>query len=538
MAKYSDYAKAQVNPHVSTPLTPEQVKNSAGGYVWQASGAQQLDRFLILGTEGGSYYANERKLTMANANTIKAFIQSGNGQYVVDRTTAISEEGRAPKNDPALFVLAMVAKYGTIEDRRKAFDALPRIARIGTHLFQFAEYLKGMEVGWGRLCRRAIAAWYTEKETDKLAYQLVKYRQRDGWSHRDMLRLSHPTPEGDVQANAFRWVTQGLDKVENREVLPAIIMAFEQAQKATTAQEIVGLIETHNLPREAIPTQFLNDTHVWEALLHAGRGMPMTAMIRNLGKMTSLGILAPMNDNSKFVGDRLRDKEVVRKARVHPLSVLGAMMTYQSGKGFKGSLTWKFVPTICDALETAFYNAFDNVEPTGQNWLLGIDVSGSMTWGNIAGMPNITPNIASATMAMVTARSEASYHIMGFADTFRDLGITATDSLESAIAKTRSMSFGSTDCSLPMRYAQENRIPVDNFVIYTDSETWQGQHAAQELRNYRKAMDVPAKLIVVAMLANQFTVADVNDPGMIDMVGFSTSTPQAMAEFARMSLEV
>ncbi len=35
-----------------------------------------------------------------------------------------------------------------------------------------------------------------------------------------------------------------------------------------------------------------------------------------------------------------------------------------------------------------------------------------------------------------------------------------------------------------------------------------------------------------------FNVADPNDPGMIDMVGFNTSAPQAMAEFARMPMEV
>ncbi len=538
MAKYSAYAKEQVNPPVTTPLTPDQVKNSAGGYVWQTSSAQQLDRFLILGTEGGSYYASERKLTMENANTIKAFIESGNGKYVVERVVTISEEGRAPKNDPAIFVLAMVAKYGDTEARRAAFDALPRVARIGTHLFQFAEYLKGLQAGWGRLCRRAISEWYTEKDENKLAYQLVKYRQRDGWSHRDMLRLAHPTPKGDVQTNTFRWVTQGLEKVENTEALPALIGAFEQAQKATTAQEIVGLIETHNLPREAIPTQFLNNTSVWEALLHTGRGMPMTAMIRNLGKMTSMGLLSPMSANSKAVTARLRDQDIIRKARVHPISVLGAMMTYKNGKGFRGSLSWSPVATICDALETAFYNSFNNIEPTGQNWLLGVDVSGSMTWGDIAGMPNITPNVASAVMAMVTARSEENYHIMGFADQFRELGITASDSLEGAINKTRSMSFGSTDCSLPMIYARERKIEVNNFVVYTDSETWRGNHAATELRNYRKAMGIPAKLIVVAMMANSFSLADPNDPGMIDMVGFSTSTPQAMAEFARMPIEV
>ena len=35
-----------------------------------------LHRFLILGSEGGSYYANERKLTLENAAAVKRCITS------------------------------------------------------------------------------------------------------------------------------------------------------------------------------------------------------------------------------------------------------------------------------------------------------------------------------------------------------------------------------------------------------------------------------------------------------------------------------
>lgn len=536
MAKYAKYAKEQVNPSVSTPLTEEQVKNSAGGYVWEVSAAEKLDRFLILGTEGGSYYAGERELTLSNAHAIQKFICSGNGKYVVQRVVEISQKGRAPKNDPALFVLAMVVKYGTAEERAEALEALPKVARIGTHLFQFAEYLKSLNIGWGRACRRAIASWYTGKDDSKLAYQLVKYRQRNGWSHRDLMRLAHPTPLNTAQNSMFRWATQGVEAVESKEALPAMLMAFEEAQRATSPEEIISLISTHNLPREAIPTQFLNDTGVWEALLYAGNGMPLTAMIRNLGKMTSIGLLGPMNAHSQTVVEKLSDLELIQKARVHPIAVLSAMTTYKNGRGTRGSLSWSPVPTVSDALETAFYNAFNNVEPTNQNWLLALDVSGSMTWGTLSGVPGLTPNVGSAAMALVTARSEPSYHIMGFADTFRDLRITAKDSIESAIQKTREQSFGGTDCSLPMIYARENKIPVDNFVIYTDSETWRGNHAAKELYDYRETMGIPAKLIVVAMMSNGFSIANPRDPGMLDVVGFDTTTPQAMAEFARMPM--
>jgi 60 kDa SS-A/Ro ribonucleoprotein len=59
-----------------------------------------------------------------------------------------------------------------------------------------------------------------------------------------------------------------------------------------------------------------------------------------------------------------------------------------------------------DALDRAFYAAFRNVEPTGKRWLLALDVSGSMDCGQIAGVPGLTPRVASAAMALVTAATE------------------------------------------------------------------------------------------------------------------------------------
>ena len=44
----------------------KQVKNSAGGFVFAVTPWTRLERFLILGTEGGSYYATERDLTKTN----------------------------------------------------------------------------------------------------------------------------------------------------------------------------------------------------------------------------------------------------------------------------------------------------------------------------------------------------------------------------------------------------------------------------------------------------------------------------------------
>jgi 60 kDa SS-A/Ro ribonucleoprotein len=131
-----------------------QVPNSAGGFAWEVDDWTRLRRFLILGSEGGSYYATQWTLTRENAQAVERCVRA-DGRRAVAEVVRVSEEGRAPKNDPALFALAIATGLGEVETRWAALDALPRVARTGTHLFQFATFVEQFR-GWGCSLRRAV----------------------------------------------------------------------------------------------------------------------------------------------------------------------------------------------------------------------------------------------------------------------------------------------------------------------------------------------------------------------------------------------
>ncbi len=139
--------------------------NSAGGYAFPADDWTRLDRFLVLGTEGGSYYAGERKLTVENAEAVMRCI-AVDGARTVARIAELIEQGRAPKPAPAIFALALATALGDEATKQAAFAALPRIARTGTQLFQFAETVQAMR-GWGRGLRRAVARWYLARPVEQ-----------------------------------------------------------------------------------------------------------------------------------------------------------------------------------------------------------------------------------------------------------------------------------------------------------------------------------------------------------------------------------
>src|SRR5262245_57278979 len=316
MMKFTQHFSTQTTDQSQKIPGTSQVPNSAGGYAWAVDDWMRLDRFLVLGSEGGTYYITERKLTVENAEAVARCI-AADGVRVVNRIVEISDAGRAPKNDPAIFALAMCAKLGNDATRAAAYAALAKVCRIGTHLMHFADYAQGFG-GWGRGMRKAVAGWFNTKPANELAYQLIKYQSRDGWSNRDLLRLSHPRAASPSHDRLFAWVTKGtLPEGATEDAALALVVAMEQAKAAETWKDIVRAIQAHRLPREAIPTNWLVYPEVWDALLV---DMPMTAMIRNLATMTKVGLLTTMSNAAKTVVQRLGDADRLKKARVHPIA--------------------------------------------------------------------------------------------------------------------------------------------------------------------------------------------------------------------------
>lgn len=542
--------RGPTSQRTKAPLT-DQVPNDEGGFVWAVDHWTRLRRFLILGSEGGTYYATEKRATSENVACVRQCIAE-DGPRTVEEIVAVSEGGRAPKNDSALFALASCMALGDRDTKLAAGLALPRVARIGTHLFDFVAYAQSQR-GWGVMLRKAIQNWYESKPAEKLAYDVIKYRQRNGWSHRDVLRLAHPLGpsfgKDDESAESptghgviYDFITHGN---WDAGAFP-IIDGFVAAQNSESPADTAALIRRYGLPREALLTEHLNDIEVWKAMLDSN--MPIMAMTRNLATMTRNGVLGEV-DYRKIVTAAFADQEKITKSRLHPFSILLAMTTYRSGKGFRGGNTWTPISAVTDALDQGFYLAFGNVEPTGKRMLLGLDVSGSMNGSYIAGS-NLSALEGTGAMAMVTAAVEEVCDAVTFSHAtgnvwgrtgggFRTSGLEPMDlskrrRLDDLVMEMyqRGRAMGGTDCALPIMYALANKLDYDAFVIYTDSETWAGNiHPFEAIRKYRAERVPNAKLVVVGMTSNGFTIADPNDAGMMDVVGFDTATPNMISDF-------
>ena len=165
--------------------------------------------------------------------------------------------------------------------------ALPRVARTGSHLHGFAGYADSMR-GWVRGLRRAIARWHAARPVADAVYQAVKYRNRYGWTHRDLLRKVHARAQGPLNG-LFPWVTQGTMPSDEPDL--RLVHAFEQA-KTADADTLAGLIREHRMSWEMVPAEMMDRREVWQAL---SEDRPATAYVRNLATMTRLGVISPMD---------------------------------------------------------------------------------------------------------------------------------------------------------------------------------------------------------------------------------------------------
>jgi 60 kDa SS-A/Ro ribonucleoprotein len=508
----------------------EMKANNAGGFTFTLDMWGILDRFIMIGSEGGNYYVGEKDVTKGSfENTLKCI--AADGKRAIARAVEYSTEGRAPKNDPALVVLALAAAKGDAETQAAAYEALPKVARTGTHLFTFVGVLNALGK-WNAAAKRGLAKWYTDRKIERLAVQVLKYQSRNGWSHRDVLRLAHIKPTNELQSNLFKYVTKGAEAMELGSPIPQLVVDFEHLKRATSAKEVIKLVEGNaDISWELIPTQYLKDKEVLMALLPS---MGITALIRQLGKLSAAGVIAPMTAGSKLVLTKLQDVEGLKKGRVHPITLLQAFKTYAQGHGDKGSLVWTPDQRVLSAVDDAFYASFANVEDTGAGILMGVDCSGSMFGASVNGSPNLNAAEVAAVMALGILKRQSNYWIGGFNTRMAELKINPSMRLDAVMKVMREFSWGGTDCAQPMLHAMTHKMDgVDLFVTITDNETWAGSvQPVQALRQYRDKYVKTAKNVVIGTSVSAFTIADPKDAGMLDIAGFDSAAPQIIADFA------
>jgi 60 kDa SS-A/Ro ribonucleoprotein len=506
-----------------------EVLNKHGGYVFQVTPLEQLRRFLILGAEvGGTCFFGERELVAKNVRLVFDICKT-EPDAAINEIVTVATSGRAAKMAPTIVALAIAASVP--QTAKLALGAVPRVLKTGT---MFLEWVSAVDTirGWGPALRTAVGEWYFSQGISGATYQTLKYRDRGGWTHRDVLRKAHPrTLPGGEFSILFDYLTHGNTSLMGNGDVWRQIHAFESLKAGVSVQEAVNLIHDNRLTHEMVPSEYQRHPEVMEALL---AHMPIGATVRQLGRYGAKGLLDG-GSMVRVVLERLSNEGQVRASRIHPVALLSALRVYGQGHGERGSLSWEQNRSILSQLEKTFYMAFDNVEPIGKEVVVGIDTSGSMSGGVVAGVPGLVPRDVAAVMAMVIGRRETNAHFVAFngGNQYNVLNFNANMTLAQAVREAERGSGGSTDVGLPVKAALwRNWSSVAGFIAITDNETWSGAGKVPEMvREYRSKFVRDARFISVATVASETTVCDPYDKYMMDIVGFDTAAPVLINDF-------
>ena len=512
---------------------------------------QRLERFLCLGKDSAVYHCqtdvSSQKYSSSDVQLVKAVLHLDNGgALAIGTILSFSRNGRAAVRHPALFALAVCARCGDQETKNGVYDALSDVCHIPTDLFYFlSQHVKVGELcdldgrGWGRAIRRALSRWYLDNPDElQLARHVTKYPQRHRWRHLDVLRVAHiKTPRQNAALGfILEYIRHGLRPAKRRfrrqsvgDVADFLTAVKDVKSRSLDEGQLVSTIRTHRLNREHILTEWLSSPQIWKALLP---NMPVMAMIRNLGRMTSLEILKSGSDEAAHVISRLQNRSLLMSARLHPFYLLHALRTYNNGHGDKGRLVWKPNSDIVKELELAFNQSFTFTEPTGQRFLLAVDITTTCEGCHI------DPSTAAAVLAMQIARRETEFEIVYFTEEIIPKTIDASMQLTTVMQLmpgSTDPTHTSCDCSKPIRWALDGDKDFDVFIIFTSCRTVTNEtNVMTTLLEYRQRFNTQrTKLVVVTMSNNDCIIGDDRDHFILNVVGFDINGLELINDFIR-----
>jgi 60 kDa SS-A/Ro ribonucleoprotein len=527
-------------------------KNAAGGYAFLKDDWVTAEDFIILGTAGGTFYMGQDKLTLENAAVLLKLAKSDGARLAaLACEISVSTPPRAMSNNGPLFALAAVSALGDAAGVQAVKKFLPQVARTTDHLSKFFGYRKqlkskparngkGTAIVSSRAFRTTMASWFMSANPDSVAFRACKARQRktpagEAFDLSDVLRITHKVPGTPERQALFGWLTGKVTDEQAARVLPAID-SFLVAKSVKTPAEAIRVITERKVPWEFLPSEVLSDKGVWEALA-ATTGL--TAVLRNLARMTRIGTLAPFAKANDVVIKRLTDSAELARARIHPMNVYLTLRVYNGGVSQphpKAQLDrWTPVPAILDALEETYDLSYGYTKASGRKYLIVVDSSGSMTWSQV------TPNGANLGTAYEVANGVAltlkriegdNVHVIDVDTSVHRSRITKRSRLTDTQGSCPSG--GGTDMSLGFTWASESQLNLDGFVTLTDNETWAGRrHPVEAYEGYRRSFNPVARNIVVSMTSTGHAIGDPSDPFTLQVAGLDSSLPTLVTGFIR-----
>ncbi len=443
----------------STTMQPPaaDTRNVAGGAAYKLSPKHALAQLAATGTFANTYYATAQ----SQVDSLFQLIDQVDDNVYLAKLAVYARERAYMKDMPAALLLALAKRDPQLTHR--VFDRVVDSGRVLRTVFQMVRSGKFGRKGLSSSLQRAFQRWLNEASVTKLLSASIG----NDPSLRDILRMARPTPADNARRALFGWLTR-------RDV--AKWAPATEADLPLQVQELIAYRQADSAEAQA---RILDSLSVrWDLLADAAKGpIVWKAIARQMGPQAlrmNLNTLARhqvLDDPEmvEYVADRLASPEEIRRSRQFPYQYLAAYMNSND------TIPQRIKAALHDAAEIACGNVPTLPGPV----VIGLDVSGSMASaasgdrGDGATSVMRCVDVAALFAAAILRRNPDSV-VIPFDTQAHDANVDPGDTILSLSARLARYGGGGTDCSLPLKTANE-RLRQRKFaacVLVSDNESW------------------------------------------------------------------
>jgi 60 kDa SS-A/Ro ribonucleoprotein len=486
-------------------LPKTDARNAHGAAAYALPPKHALAQYAATGCLGATFYAD------AEAQLDAVIDLCGRVDDLFIARTAVYARERGHMKDMPALLCALLAKRDVALLER----VFPRVVDNGKMLRNFVQIVRSGAAGrrsLGSAPRRMVRRWLEAKDDDGLFRASVGQSPSLG----DIVSLAHPKPATESREALYAYL---IGHARKAHALPDLVKAYEAFKRG----ESLTLPE---VPMEMLTALPLSESD-WREV---ARRAPWQATRINLNTFARHAVF---NDAAvtKTVANRLRDPELVAKARVMPYQLMAAYMN-----------TGEEVPvTVREALQDAMELAIGAVPALHGTVYVLPDVSGSMHSAVTGFRQGATTKVrcidVAALIAAAVVRKNPTAEVVPFNDAVVPVRLNARDSVMTNAKTLASLPQGGTNCSAPLQLLNQRKAHGDLVIFVSDNQSWvdarRGSQATAVMSEWKafKDRNRTARMVCIDIQPYANTQAQERDD-VLNVGGFSDAVFEIVAAFA------
>ena len=492
--------------------------NEAGGLAYALPPKHALAQYAATGCLNSTFYAGADE----QLATVLKLCRTVEPPFIA-KTAVYARSKGYMKDLPALLCAVLAAGTDTVEGRKLLIDVFPKVIDDARMLRNFVQIVRSGVTGrksLGSLPKFLVREWI-EKRDDAA---LFRASVGNDPSLADVVKMVHPKPKTKSREALFGYL---VGRPHDAAALPEAVRQYE-AFKSGASKEVPD-----------VPFQMLTALPLsaddWKQI---ARNAPWQMTRMNLNTFARHGVFDDA-DLVRAVAARLRNPELVRKAKVFPYQLMVAHA--QAGGEVPGE--------VREALQDAMEVAICNVPKLGGGVFVFPDVSGSMqspVTGYRKGSTTAVRCVdVAALVAAAVLRQNPQAQVVPFSDHVVKATLNPRDSVMTNAQKLASLPSGGTNCSAPLRELNRRKAQGDLVIYVSDNESWvetvvqgrvfsRGTATMHEWSEF-KQRNPGAKLVCIDIQPYGSTQAKERED-ILNVGGFSDRVFDVVAEFANGTL--